>query len=213
MPVVTISRQFGAGGHTLGDTVAQRFGYQLVDRDIVAQVAKEANVSTKWVEAVEQDAGGLLMKICGRLVSSSVIERILGDTGSDFDEKKYLRFVNKVIQDLAAEGDVVLIGRGSQFILPDHEQIIKVLLVAELEDRIKFMMEHYNLTKSKAELIVQKEEKRRLTFLKLFDSRHPDDPSIYSLVINTSRTSLAEAEALISNLVGRVLDEYATPIW
>jgi cytidylate kinase len=61
--------------------------------------------------------------------------------------------------------------------------------------------------------LCKKEEKRRLTFLKLFDSRHPDDPSIYSLVINTSRTSLAEAEALISNLVGRVLDEYATPIW
>jgi CMP/dCMP kinase len=213
MPVVTISRQFGAGGHTLGETVAKHLGYQLVDRDIVAQVAKEANVSPKWVEAVEKDAGGLLMRLVSGLVSSSFIERLLGESGSDFDEKKYLQLVRQVITKIADEGDVVLVGRGSQFILPESEQTIKVLLVAELEDRIKFMMSNYNLTKAKAEQLVRKEEKRRSAFLKLFDSHDPDDAGLYNLVINTSRLSLGEAESLVIDLVGLVADEYARPIW
>lgn len=213
MPVVTISRQFGAGGHTLGKIIAERFGYQLVDRDIVAQVAKEANVSVGWVEAVEHDAGGLLVRIANRLVSSDFIERILGDTGSDFDQNKYVQFITKIISNLADEGNVLIVGRGSQFILDQNEQIIKVLLVAELEDRIKFMMEHYDLTKSKAEQLVRKEEKRRCSFLKLFDETNPDASDIYSLVLNTSRVSLKEAEDIIADLILKVVDEYAAPIW
>ena len=213
MAVVTISRQFGAGGHTLGTTVAEHFGYQLLDRDVCQQVAEEANVSVEWVEAVEKDAGGLLMRLCNKLVSGDFIERLIGTSGGDLDEKKYVEFVRKIITEVAKEGDVVIVGRGSQFILPNHEQIVKILLVAELEDRIRFMMEHYSLTRAKAEQVVKKEEKRRQSFLRLFDTRNPDDPSLYSLVVNTSKSDLNEAEHMVTSLVGFVTDEYATPIW
>lgn len=213
MPVVTISRQFGAGGHTLGETVAKRFGYQLVDRSIVHQVAREANVSVKWVEAVEQEAGGLVMRLVHSLISTSFIERVLGDSGSDFDEKKYVQFIKRIIQDVAKAGDAVIVGRGAQFILPDSEETVKVLLVGDLEDRIRFMMNHYDLTRTKAEELVRREEKRRSTFLKVFYSGDPDDPSLYTLVINTSRVSLEEAEDAIMELLGHILDEYASPIW
>ena len=201
MPVVTISRQFGAGGHTLGEHLAKKFGYQLVDRDIIREVAKEANVSADWVEAIEKDAGGLLLKVTSSLVSSNFIERLLGESASDFDEKKYVQFVQKVITQAAARGNVVLVGRGGQFVLPDGPQTIKILLVAELSDRIKFMMDHYNLTRSRAELVVRKEEKRRQTFLSIFSPRNPDDPSLYSICLNTSRISLDEALAMACDLV------------
>ena len=213
MPVVTVSRQFGAGGHTLGNVVANRLGYQLVDRSLLQQVAEEANVSPRWVEAVEKEAGGLLMRICHMLVSSNFIERHLGSSGSDFDQKKYVAFITKIIQDLAEEGDVVIVGRGAQFILPDSEEIIKVLIVAELEDRIKFMMERYSLTQSQAEQMIRKEEKRRCSFLNLFDPRDPDEPDIYNLVLNTSHINLETAEDLVVQLVGEVIDATARPIW
>lgn len=213
MPVVTISRQFGAGGHTLGETLARHLGYQLVDRELCHKVAEEACVSVDWVESIEQSGGDLLMRICSRLVSGDFIERIIGPDKRDFDDKKYLDFVTKIIKKLASEDDVVIVGRGAQFILPDADNIIKILLVAELSDRIKFMMEHYDLTKAKAEQLVQKEEKKRATFLKMFDSRDPDDPSNYTMVINTSKITLAEAETLVVSLIGRLLDQRARPIW
>ena len=212
MPIVTISRQFGAGGHTLGKMLSQKLGYQLVDRDICRQIAEEAKVSIGWVESVERDPGGLLMRICNKLVSSDWIERHVGDKG-DFDSEKYVSFVTRIIKQLAKESDLVVVGRGSQFILPNSELTVKVLLVADLEDRIKFLMDHYQMTKSSAEQLVRLEEKRRVDFLKLFDSRNPDDPSLYTLVFNTSRVTLEETERMILDMVGKVVDEYSSPIW
>ena len=213
MPVVTISRQFGAGGYTIGKTIAEKLGYNMVDRGIIAKVAQEANVSIDWVEAVEKEAGGLLMRIVNSLVSSDFIERHTGDSAHDFDESRYVNFLKKVIHDLADEGDVVIIGRGSQFILADRPGVLKVLLVANMEDRIKFMMEHYNMTRSRADQMIKKEEKRRASFLKLLDHRDPDSPEIYDLVINTSQVSLEEAESTICFIIGKMVDEEARPIW
>ena len=115
--------------------------------------------------------------------------------------------------EVAREGDVVFVGGGCQHVLADEPQVLKVLLVSELEDRIRFMMDHYTLSRSKAESLVKREERRRANFLKLFSPKDPDDPELYNMVINTSRVSLEEAEALVVKCVGRILDEYATPIW
>lgn len=214
MPVITISRQFGAGGHTLGRNLARRLGYNIIDRGIIAQIAETANVSVKWVEAVEKEAGGgLTMRLINRLVSPHFLERVTGDSGVHFDEDQYLRFIRRIITDVTAEGDVVVVGRGAQFILPDHEQIIKILLVGDLEDRTRFIMAHYHLNYMEAQQWIHREEKRRIGFLRLLRPGDPDDPRLYTLVVNTSRVSLDEAENLIVTLVGRIVDEYAQPIW
>lgn len=213
MAVVTISRQFGAGGRTLGERLAAFLGYQLLDREILEQVAHEANVSVEWVETVEQQAGGLLFRLVHKLVSSDFIERHLGDSASDFNEEKYVAFIKKVMLQAAAEGDVVVVGRAGQFIFPEDEQTIKILLVADMPDRIKFMMEQYELSQEKAETLVRKAEKRRTNFLRRFYDGDLDDPSVYSLVINTSRISLAEAETVVIELLGSMADRFAKPIW
>ncbi|MFP4477371.1 MAG: AAA family ATPase [Desulfatibacillaceae bacterium] len=204
MAVVTISRQFGAGGHTLGTTLAEKLGYQLVDREILKQIAEEAKVSIKWVEAVEKEAGGLLMRLVNSMVSASFIDRLIGEERADFDEKKYLSFVRRIITDIGDEGNAVIVGRGAQFILPDREDVIKILLVAELKDRIKFMSRHYDLNRNRAEDLVRREDKRRSTILGIFHSGNPDKPHLYTLVFNTSSISMEEAEDTIVNLVGRI---------
>ena len=58
MAVITISRQFGAGGVTLGKIVAEKFGYTFADSEIIKMIAEMANVSTNFVETVEKEAGG-----------------------------------------------------------------------------------------------------------------------------------------------------------
>ena len=78
MAVITISRQFGAGGHTLGGSLAARLGYQLVDRELLLEIARQADVSIDWVEAVREEAGGLMTRLIDGLVSSRFIERSSG---------------------------------------------------------------------------------------------------------------------------------------
>ena len=213
MAVLSISRQFGAGGKTIGLMVARRMKYQFVDSGILRKVAEEAKVSLEWVEGVEKEAGGYLMRFLSNLVSSDFIERHVSGSAEDFDEKKYVTFLQKVIKRIAEEDNVVFVGRGSQFILKDNPNVLSVLLVAERKDRIQFLVDHYQMDPGKAERMVTRHEKKRARFMTNFGHTNPDDPSHYHMVLNTSLLSLDMARDQICNLLFRFIDETSSPIW
>jgi len=201
MAVVSISRQYGAGGQVIGEMVAQRLGYRMVNRAILTEVAQKAGVSLRSVEDAEKEAGGLLSRLVAEVVKASPYVRNLPDYSATFDESDYRAFLKRVIADMAAQGSLVIIGRGSQFVLRDHPGAVRVMLVAQEEDRIKRLMSHYRLDRERAEQVARREEKKRIAFLKAFDAtRDPDDPGLYHLVLNTSLVSLELAADFIAQL-------------
>ena len=201
MAVITISRQFGAGGITLGKMIADELGYTFADEDIVKMVAKEANVSPHWVETVEKEAGGKLSRIVTKMVSKPLVERILKDERGYIDEEMYLDYLVLIIAQIADEGDVVILGRGSQYILDDHPDACHILLINDAENRAKFMMAHYDLSQSKAKQVVNREDKRRMNLYRKLGKSDYDDASLYHLVLNMGRISLEQAMKLVCNLV------------
>jgi cytidylate kinase len=201
MAVITISRQFGAGGITLGKMIADELGYTFADEDIVQMVAKEANVSPHWVETVEKEAGGKLSRIVTKMVSKPLVERILKDERGYIDEELYLDYLVLIIAKIADEGDVVILGRGGQYILDDHPDAYHILLINDIDNRAKFMMEHYDLSQSKAEQVVSREDKRRVNLYRKLGKTDYDDSSLYHLVLNMGRISLEQALKLVCNLV------------
>lgn len=201
MAVVTISRQFGAGGRTLGEAVAEKLKYKFVSQSVVNKMAKEANVSVDWITSVEKEAGGWLMRFLSGLVSSDFIERQIGDSAADFDETKYVTFLTQLVHSIADQGKVVILGRGSQFILSDYPGAVNVLLVADMKDRVSFLSKIWEVSEKEAQSSIISSQKRRNAFLKHFDPRNPDDTSLYHLVINISRIPLEQAEDIIVELV------------
>ncbi|MFC1533880.1 AAA family ATPase [Thermodesulfobacteriota bacterium] len=197
MAVLTISRQFGAGGWTLGKAIADRLNYQFVSAGVIDKMAEEANVSAEWIKSVEKHAGDWLIRFTSKLVSSSFIERHVGETRSDFDEEKYISFLQNIITKIADEDNVVILGRGSQFILQDNPKVIKVLLVADMKDRINFLNKIWDVSKREAEKTIQTREKRKDIFLKYFGQGHAYSLSLYHLIINTSMMNLDQAEDMI----------------
>ncbi|MEJ2168268.1 MAG: cytidylate kinase-like family protein [Desulfobacterales bacterium] len=201
MAVVTISRQFGAGGITLGRMVAEKLGYTFVDTEIIKMVAEMANVSTNFVETVEKEAGGKFHKIINRLVSKPLLERVLRDERGYINEEIYLDYLVLIIAQMADEGNVVILGRGSQYILNDHPDAYHFLLIDEFANRVRFMQEHYNLSQSRAEQVVKSEDKRRLNLYRKLHKTDYDKPSLYHLVLNMNRVGLDAAMDLICRLV------------
>ena len=197
MTVLTISRQFGAGGWTLGKAIADRLNYRFVSAEVINKIAKEANVSAGWVKSMDKHAGDWLLRFTSRLVSSNYIERHVGESRADFDEEKYVSFLENIIEKIAEEDNVVFLGRGSQFILQDNPNVLHVLVVADLEDRIKFIENIWNKSRREAEKAIQTREKRRDAFLKYFNKGHPNSLGLYHLIINTSKMEIDEAEDLI----------------
>lgn len=201
MSVITISRQFGAGGKTLGEMIAKQLEYTFVDNEIIQLVAKKAKVSTNWVESIEKEAGGKLLKFMSGLVRKSFIDRILSDERGYIDEEIYVDLLHKIISQIAEEADVVILGRGGQYILRDTEDVFHILLIADREDRIRFMETHYDLSPSQALQSVNREDKRRVNLYRKFGKENYDHPDLYHLVLNMSKLELEDACDLVCDLV------------
>jgi cytidylate kinase len=201
MAVITISRQFGAGGKTLGKMIADKLGYTFADDDIIQMVAEAANVSPHWVESVERDAGGKLSRVISSMVSKRLVDRILKDERGYMDERIYLDYLVVIIAQMAEEGNVVILGRGSQYILNDHPDAHHILLINEFKNRVKFMMERYDLSENRANFIVNREDKRRSNLYRKLGKTDYEQPSLYDLVLNMSRLGIPKALKLVCDLV------------
>jgi cytidylate kinase len=201
MAVITISRQFGAGGKTLGKRVAEELGYTFADNQIIQMVAETANVSPHWVESIEKETGTRLNKIISRMVSRGLIDRVLKGERGYIDEEIYLDYVIVIISQIAEEGNVVVLGRGSQYILNDHPDAFHILLIDEKENRVKFMMDNYDLSRKEAAKTVSDEDNRRVNFYRRLGKRDHDDPALYHLTLNMSRMSMEKAVRTVCELV------------
>ena len=201
MAVFTISRQFGAGGITLGKMVADTLGYTFADSSIIQMISKQANVSATWVRSFEKEAGGKMSRAISSIVSQRMVDRILKDERGYLDEKIYLDYLVLTIVQMADEGNSVILGRGSQYILKGHPDVFHILLIEDMEDRVKFVMEQHNFSRNRAARLVNREDKRRANLYSKLGKHDYDDPSLYHLVLNTGRFELQTAHDMLCSLV------------
>jgi cytidylate kinase len=203
MAVITISRQFGAGGKSIGEKLAEKLGYTLVDEDLIEYVAQKANVSPEWVRTVEKDAGGTLLRYLTGLtpLRQSYIYKTIINRQGFIDGHRYVQLLDDIIKRIASDGNVIIIGRGSQYILQTHPQTIHLMLVAERADRIGLLRRKYDLDHAQASQIIAKQDKIRNNLFRYFGKEDFDDPLLYHLVLNTSRISLDEAVDMVCGLV------------
>jgi len=201
MSVITISRQFGAGGRELGERLSKRIGYRLVDEDMLEQVAIKAKVSPEGVLSFEKSGGSKLMKFLDSLISKRFIDRLLTDERGYIDADRYVGVVQEIIQELYKEGDVIILGRGGQYVLQDKPNTFHVLLVADRSYREQFLMQKYKVTERVAAQAIAREDRQRTLFLNCFSTEDHDAPLLYDLVVNTGRLGMETTEGLIVTLL------------
>jgi len=202
MATITISRQFGSGGRTLGQMISKALGYAYVDEEIIQMVADRARVSPNWVESIEKESGGRLLKYTAKLIPRRIIDLVLDDSRGYIDEEIYVDLLAEIINRIAEEGNAVIIGRGSQYILKGRADAFHILLVATKEDRLKFLEVHYGLTPKEADLIIELQEKRRKSLYRKIGKEDYDHSDLYHMVINTSKQDLDKASQLVCELIG-----------
>jgi cytidylate kinase len=205
MAVITIARQFGAGGKKLGTLVAEKLGFTLIDEEIIEMVAMKANVSVDTVDAVAQETGdtGYLTRILTKLgpFRKGYVQVAMEKKPGYIDGNLYLSLLHKVIPQIAEQDNVVILGRGGQYILAEHANTYHYLMIADMEQRIHFMMENYQLDRKQAQLVVEKQRKRRLNLYRHFGRTDYDQPGLYEMVFNMNRVKLEEAVQIVCQMV------------
>ena len=201
MAVVTISRQYGAGGKTLGKLLADRLEYTFADSTIIQRIAKEANVSSDWVASFEKEAGSKVSRMVSKMVSQRLVDRVLKNERGYLDEQIYLDYIVLIIAQVADEGNVVIMGRGSQYILDDHPDAYHILLIDNVENRVKFLIKNYKLSDRQAAQMVNYEDRRRASLYRKLGKQDYDDPALYHLTLNMARLDMSSAVDLVHHLV------------
>jgi cytidylate kinase len=145
MAVVTISRTFGAGGTPVGRRLAKRLGAEFVDRSIVAAVAARSGFSEKDVEGYDERLPSVWQRVAAVLASSATelpmpVISTEGPIPGPGMEEQLNAFVRRVIEEAAARGNAVIVGRGAAFVVGRRPGALHVQLHAPLEDRVRHLL-------------------------------------------------------------------------
>ena len=161
--IITISRQFGSGGRSIGKAVAEKLGYAYYDSELVSQVAEKTGLHPNYIEDAGEYAPG--KSILSYAFSS-------GASAGSMNASDYLwRAQCSVILELAEKGNCVIVGRCADYILRDRDDCLNVFIHANKEYRAKHIVERYGVRdKSPEKRLEEKDGKRKVNY-KYFTGR------------------------------------------
>jgi cytidylate kinase len=176
-PIITISRLAGAGGRTLATGLRDRLGLQLQDRSVVDHIARTRHLDPELLAMLdEQDIRQTDLWMRG------ILENRL------FLKEQYRHALTETIDEMAASGGVVFLGRGAGHVL-GHRASLRVRLVASRATRQNRLAEKMGLSRAEARALLDETDRRREAYVRKLFSTDPHEPSNYDLVINTDRLS------------------------
>ncbi len=199
MRAITISREYGSGGGEIASRLARRLGWRLLDHEIVERVAIEMGTSIEQAEARDERTEGFLMRAFNNL--QFLEPAYLAGSSSDAflsNEETYLDTVREIVRAAAAQGHVVIVGRGSQVLLADQRDILHVRIIAPFDKRVAYVMQREGLDRVAAQSRIKMKDSVRMRHLETAYHRKPSDAYLYDLVINTSFLDLDDAVEIIS---------------
>ena len=209
MAVITVTRQYGAGGSLVAGLAAERLGWTVIDNEFVGEVARRAGLPPEEVAAREERAPSLIERLAGALaVSAPEVFVPAAAAEGEPDEARLIRITERVIAEAAAHGRVVLVGRGATAYLGTAEagaEALHVYVVAPRGERIRTVMARLAVGEAEAAKAVDDVDAARERYLERYYRRRRDDAANYHLVVNTAWLGYEGAADLIVEAAGRTL--------
>ena len=222
MAIITISGQYGSRGSEIAKETANLLGFDLIDRDLLATAAQRTGIDIeRWnqkdmkVDTVKDRLSIILETFLSRsgaaylgdpyLSGEPLISRTYAQQSDEpkneeqrLDDKKFLEITKNIIEELASQPNLVIVGRGSSYILENHPRVLHVLITAPEEKRVIWAMQNDGLSKEDAVKAVREREKYRQAFIKKFFHADALDPGWFDIVLQTHRLSNVQYAAVIS---------------
>ena len=187
--VITISREFGSGGRTIGKKVAEQLGIPCYDAEIIQEMVKETGFTPEYVkEAGEYTPSSFL--------SSAFSNRLFGLTNEDILwEHQY-----KVITELAQKGPCVIVGRCADYILQDKADCLKVFIHADMDFRALRIVEVYGEREQSPEERLRDKDKRRAAYHRFYTDMKWGYAQNYHLTLNSGVLGIDQCVKIIASL-------------
>ncbi len=191
MPIVTVSREYGAGGLAIGRRVAELLGAEFLDSALIEDVARRLGLPEDAVRRWDERRESLILRLLRALETAHPEYAVGGELTLQAREplpnpERIGRLFQEVILEEARSENAVIVGRGGAFVLADHRGALHVRLVAPRTARLARLMARSELAPAEAERRLDAYDKERADYLRHHFGVDWTDPLHYALVINTA---------------------------
>jgi cytidylate kinase len=207
--VITINRELGSGGRTIGKMLAEKLGVSFYDKALIKELEKKFNLNTEEIERLKgsktqwwRELINTAMDMGQNMNEVWYYQRMSGDEFHLTTTDDMFKVEKEVLQKLAEEESCIIAGRSGFYILANHPNHLSILIQASKEHRIERIMKKQNLSHEEAEKVIKKIDDMRETYVKKFTGTSRYDTRNYDLVISMDGKTEQEAVDLILQYIG-----------
>ncbi len=197
--VITISREYGSGGHQIGELIAQKLGIAFYDKELISLAAKESGFTEEFIKNNEQ-----------KLSHSLLYQMILQDYEVPLEKSLSYEdalFVtqSKIIRHIASKESCVIVGRCANYILKDHPNTINVFLHADIRHKIDRAIAEYGLSDGNAQNIIENTNQLRKEHYHHYTGQLWGDLNNYNFAFDTGIISISKVVNIMHQIITQVL--------
>jgi len=187
--IITISRQFGSGGRTIGKEVAEKLGIPCYDQELIEKIAEDTGLTAEFVSNHTENT------LYSTLIASAF------NTYSATATQDYLWDIQvKIITRLAEEGPCVIVGRCADYILKDKADCLKVFIHADDESRAHRIVNLYGVKEDSPEKRLAKKDKRRAAYYRFYTDIEWGDVKNYHVCLDSGALGIEKCVDIIAGL-------------
>lgn len=192
--VITIAREYGSGGHLLGEMLAKELGIKFYDREFIRLAAQRSGMNEEYIIKNEQSIPSFWLKC----ILSKNRERPLEASLSSDD----VLFVSesKIIQELAIKESCIIVGRCADFVLKDYPKVLKIFCYSDLKSAVTRCVHEYGIAQENAEAEIKRINRNRIHHYEYYTGGKWGEPHHYHLMLNTGSIDLKTACQLVKDI-------------
>ncbi len=200
--IITISREFGSGGRSIGKMAAEKLGYKFYDSEIIERVMVESGLSKEVVEKYDEYATHKNSFLYSIAINSATAG-IGGYQGGTSIANQVQIAQIKVINDIANEGNCVIIGRGADYVLRDRDDVLNAFIYADMKFKSERVLSIYGATEKKIEDRIKDKDAKRRVFYRSFTMREWGMYTNYHLMLDSGAVGMDRCADIICDVASR----------
>ncbi len=189
--IITISRELGSGGHTVGQLLAERLGVRFSDKELIKALREEFHLTTDAIERLKGEKKDWLTSLLRKIVAMPKAENVVEwdddfvkEYRPDLSSDEIFEAEKQILRGIAEEGSCVIAGRSGFFVLKDFPNKVDIFITAPREKRIERVMAKQHLSEQEAAAAIDRVDEGRENYIKRYAGTSRYDVRNYDLVIN-----------------------------
>ena len=196
--IITISRQFGSGGRDVGKKLADALGIKYYDRELIEMAAKESGFDKEMFEDTTANTSRLFRFINTFGYSLGAPLSVMNDiTMSD----QIFLIQSRVVEQAADSGPCVIVGRCADYVLDNRDDVLKVFIAGDMNDRKKRAIQYYEVDEREVEASIRKIDRNRKGYYDYYTDKKWGAAESYDVCLNTSVFGIDGCVAILKQLL------------